>query len=71
MPVRTTPTVECEGSTCSDYMLAQLLQYEYDREHDRQVMAEEAHFNKHNKGTGHYTQMPGHFFLITMEEVFS
>lgn len=52
MPVKTTPSVDSGDSTTtgSDYMLAQLLQHEYDREHDRQVTVEEAHFNKHNKG---------------------
>ena len=36
--------------TSSDLLLAQMLQLEYDREHDRQLMTEEKHFNMHNKG---------------------
>ena len=36
--------------TSSDLLLAQMLQLEYDREHDRQLLTEEKHFNKHNKG---------------------
>ena len=37
--------------TGSDYMLAQMLQLEYDREHDRQLQVEEKHFNKQSKGS--------------------
>ena len=36
--------------TSSDRLLAQMLQIEYDREHDRQLMTEEKYFNMHNKG---------------------
>ena len=36
--------------TSSDLLLAQMLQLEYDKEHDRQLLTEEKHFNKHNKG---------------------
>ena len=58
------PRVDCreEGSallaagpsppgTQDDLMLAQMLQLEYDREHDLRLRAEEKHFNKHSKGT--------------------
>ena len=34
----------------SSNLLAQMLQLEYDREHDRQLLSEEKHFNKHNTG---------------------
>ena len=52
------PTVEAPtlGSpspthdTSSDFLLAQMLQLEYDREHDRQLQVDENHFNKHSKG---------------------
>lgn len=37
--------------TQDDYLLAQMLQLEYDREHDLQLRAEEKHFNKHSTGT--------------------
>lgn len=36
--------------TQDDYLLAQMLQLEYDKEHDLQLRAEERHFNKHSKG---------------------
>lgn len=36
--------------TQDDYILAQMLQLEYDREHDHQLLAEEKHFNKHSTG---------------------
>ncbi len=38
------------GDTQDDLLLAQMLQLEYDREHDLQLRAEEKHFNKHSKG---------------------
>lgn len=44
--------------TSSDLLLAQMLQLEYDREHDRQLLTEEKHFNKHNKGEGEKTSLP-------------
>ena len=31
--------------TSSDRLLAQMLRFEYDREHDRKLMTEEKHFN--------------------------
>lgn len=50
--VTDTPTSN-EGvcSTDSDLILAQMLQLEFDREHDRQLVVEEKHFNKQSKGT--------------------
>ena len=36
--------------TSSDRLFAQMLQLEHDREHDRQLMTEEKHFNMYNKG---------------------
>ena len=36
--------------TSRDLLLAQMLQLEYDKEHDQQLLTEEKHFNKHNKG---------------------
>jgi RIO kinase 3 len=38
-----------EGSTDNDQLLAQMLQLEFDKEHDRQLVAEENHFNKQSK----------------------
>lgn len=37
--------------TRDDYLLAQMLQLEYDKEHDLRLKAEEKHFNKHSHGT--------------------
>lgn len=37
--------------TQDDYLLAQMLQLEFDKEHDLKLRAEEKHFNKHSKGT--------------------
>lgn len=37
-------------STDSDFLLAQMLQLEFDEEHDRQVTAEERHYNKQSRG---------------------
>ena len=36
--------------TASDLLLAQMLQLEFDREHDVRVKAEERHLNKRSKG---------------------
>lgn len=36
--------------TQDDYLLAQMLQLEFDKEHDLQLQAEEKHFNKHSTG---------------------
>ena len=36
--------------TANDLLLAQMLQLEFDREHDSQVKAEERHMNKRSKG---------------------
>ena len=36
--------------TASDLLLAQMLQLEFDREHDVRVRAEERHLNKRSKG---------------------
>lgn len=38
------------ADTSNDLLLAQMMQLEYDREHDRMLRAEEKHFNKHSKG---------------------
>ena len=38
--------------TANDLLLAQMLQFEFDREHDSQVKAEERHMNKRSKGEG-------------------
>lgn len=38
------------ADTSSDHLLAEMLQLEYDKEHDRQLNCEENHYNKHNKG---------------------
>ncbi len=38
------------AETQDDYLLAQMLQLEYDKEHDLRLQAEEKHFNKHSKG---------------------
>ena len=47
----TTSVTHDEGvETDSDHVLAQMLQLEFDREHDRQLMAEEKHYNKQTKG---------------------
>ena len=40
-----------EDVTSSDMLLAQMLQLEYDKEHDRRLELEEKQFNQHNKGT--------------------
>ena len=45
-----TPTVNSDVDTSNDFALAQMLQLEYDREHDRQLVVEEQHFNKQSKG---------------------
>ena len=37
-------------NTQDDYLLAQMLQLEFDKEHDLRLQAEERHFNKHSKG---------------------
>lgn len=36
--------------TSEDLMLAQMLQYEYDREYDQQLNREEKHYNGNSKG---------------------
>ena len=41
---------DCSNDTSSDHLLAQMLQLEFDREHDQQLRVEERHFNQHNKG---------------------
>ncbi len=51
-PTKTHPQ-DGGDTTTSDLLLAQMLQLEYDREHDRQLNIEEKHFNQHNKGTVH------------------
>ena len=42
-------TNEGPGDTSDDLLLAQMLQLEFDREHDRMLKAEEKHYNKHSK----------------------
>ena len=49
MPTLLTAGPVPEG-TQDDFMLAQMLQLEYDREHDHKLLAEEKHFNKHSTG---------------------
>ena len=44
-----------EADTRDDYLLAQMLQLEFDREHDSMLTAEEKHYNKHSKGLTHTT----------------
>lgn len=44
------PTNGGEESTDSDFLLAQMLQLEFDKEHDRQLTAEEKHYNKQSRG---------------------
>lgn len=39
-----------EADTRDDFLLAQMLQLEFDKEHDTMLTAEEKHFNKHSKG---------------------
>ena len=39
-----------EADTGDDYLLAQMLQLEFDKEHDSMLTAEEKHKNKHSKG---------------------
>ena len=41
---------EPEADTRDDYLLAQMLQLEFDKEHDSMLTAEEKHVNKHSKG---------------------
>lgn len=43
------PTNGGEESTDSDFLLAQMLQLEFDKEHDRQLTAEEKHYNKQSR----------------------
>lgn len=43
-------TAPAPEDTQDDYLLAQMLQLEYDKEHDLRLQAEEKHFNKHSKG---------------------
>jgi hypothetical protein len=48
------PTLLAAGpgpeETQDDYLLAQMLQLEFDKEHNRKLQAEEKHFNKHSTG---------------------
>ena len=44
------PSDDTNPHTDSDVLLAQMLQLEFDREHDQRIKAEEKHYNKHNKG---------------------
>ena len=44
-----------EADTRDDFLLAQMLQLEFDREHDSMLTAEEKHYNKHSKGWTHTT----------------
>ncbi len=44
-----TPTLG-EGETRDDHLLAQMLQLEFDREHDRLLHAEERQYNRESKG---------------------
>ncbi len=39
-------------------MLAQMMQLEFDREHDHVIQAKEKHYNKHNKGDSIITLKP-------------
>lgn len=39
-----------EADTRDDFLLAQMLQLEFDKEHDTMLTAEEKHVNKHSKG---------------------
>ena len=41
---------KAEADTGDDYLLAQMLQLEFDKEHDSMLTAEEKHVNKHSKG---------------------
>jgi len=44
--------------TQDDFMLAQMLQLEYDKEHDLKLKADEKHFNKHSKGINLFQRKP-------------
>ena len=48
-PIRLADT-RAEADTRDDFLLAQMLQLEFDREHDSLLTAEEKHYNKHSKG---------------------
>ena len=48
-PIRLADT-QAEPDTRDDFLLAQMLQLEFDREHDSMLTAEEKHYNKHSKG---------------------
>lgn len=49
--------------TSNDLLLAQMLQLEFDREHDRLLHAEERQFNRDSKGEGEAAAMfPSIFF---------
>ncbi len=49
-PLKLLSMTPAPSDTDSDVMLAQMLQLEFDREHDHRIKAEEKHYNKHNKG---------------------
>lgn len=48
-PIRLADT-RAEPDTRDDFLLAQMLQLDFDREHDSLLTAEEKHYNKHSKG---------------------
>lgn len=49
-PLKLLSTADPPPDTDSDLLLAQMLQLEFDREHDHMLNAEEKHYNKHNRG---------------------
>ena len=46
-------TIEQSTDTSNDLILAQYLQYEYDRAYDTQLRREEQHVNGNSKGSYH------------------
>ena len=40
----------CDGEASSDLLMAQMLQHEYDKEHDLMLKIEENHVNKASRG---------------------
>ena len=53
-----------EADTRDDFLLAQMLQLEFDKEHDTKLTAEEKHFNKHSKGVCVFSNLAIH--VLTM-----
>ena len=63
-PIRLVDT-RAEPDTHDDFLLAQMLQLEFDREHDSLLTAEEKHYNKHSKGlTTQYNVMSCLIILV-------